>query len=173
MARTRNTGFDVKPPSDKYDDSNCPFHGTLKIRGKQFTGKVVSGKMQHSVIVEWTGWRHIPKYERYRKIKTRIAAHNPPCVNAVEGDMVRIGECRPLSKTKNFVVLKVLGKAEQYELEKEALEEGKHKEKAKEEKKSEEKKKEKETKTEPEAEVAVESEVPSLEEEGEKEDASS
>ena len=128
MNRTRNPGFDTKAPSKTCDDTNCPFHGTIKVRGKQFTGRVVSDKMQRSVVVEWIGWRPIPKYERYKKTRTKVIAHNPPCLDAVEGDLVKIGECRALSKTKNFVVMKVLGKSEKYELEKEALEEGKHKE---------------------------------------------
>jgi small subunit ribosomal protein S17 len=132
MTRTKETGFGIKAPSKSCEDKNCPFHGTLKVRGKQFTGTVVSQKMQRSVVVEWVGWRFIPKYERYKKTKTKVTAHNPPCVHAVEGDVVKIGECRPLSKTKNFVVLKVLGKEEKYALEKEALEEGKHKEAQKE-----------------------------------------
>jgi small subunit ribosomal protein S17 len=131
MVRTRKAGFGTEQPSETCDDSNCPFHGSLKIRGKQFTGKVVSDKMQRSVVVEWVGWRHIPKYERYKRAKTKVLAHNPPCVNAVEGDMVKIGECRSLSKTKSFVVIQKLGKSEKYELEKEAMEEGKHKEKEK------------------------------------------
>ncbi|MBU2561294.1 MAG: 30S ribosomal protein S17 [Nanoarchaeota archaeon] len=137
MARTRKAGFDIELPKESCNDKNCPFHGTLKVRGKQFTGKVVSDRMQHSVIVEWLGWRYIPKYERYKKTRTRIIAHSPPCINPVEGDIVKIGECRPLSKTKNFVVLKVLGKVEKYELEKEALAEGKRKEKPKETSKDE------------------------------------
>ena len=88
--------------------------------------------MQRSVKVEWKGTRRIPKYERYKKTKTVVIAHNPQCLNAVEGDMVKIAECRPLGKTKNFVVLKVLGKADKYEMEKDALAEGKHKQKKKE-----------------------------------------
>jgi small subunit ribosomal protein S17 len=131
MARTRKVGFGIESPSRTCDDVNCPFHGTLKTRGKQFTGKVVSDKMQKAVIVQWIGWRRIPKYERYRKTKTKVVAHNPPCIDAKEGDIVKILECRPLSKTKNFVVVHVQGKAEKYELEKGALEEGKHKEKEK------------------------------------------
>lgn len=127
MTRTRSTGFGTQAPKETCTDKNCPFHGTLKTRGKQFTGTIVSDKMQHSVKVEWLGWRYIPKYERYKKTRTSVIAHNPDCVNAVEGDMVRISECRPLSKTKNFVVIKVLGKADKYEMEKAALEEGKHK----------------------------------------------
>jgi len=127
MTRSRSMGFGVEAPQKACDDKNCPFHGTLKVHGNQFTGKVVSHKMQRSVTVEWQGFRLIPKYERYKRTRTKITAHNPPCIDAVEGDMVVIGECRPLSKTKNFVVIKVLGKLEKYAFEKEAREEGKHK----------------------------------------------
>lgn len=119
-------------PAQTCEDNNCPFHGTLKVRGKQFTGTVVSDKMQRSAIVEWTVWRFIPKYERYKKIRTKIAAHNPKCINAKEGDIVLIAECRPLSKTKNFVIIQVKGQERTYGLKKEADEEGKHKIKDKE-----------------------------------------
>ncbi len=134
MTRTKEIGMGTKSPSQTCNDANCPFHGTLKIRGKSFTGKVVSNKMQRSIVVEWSGWRRLPKYERYQKTRTKITVHNPPCLNAVEGDLVKIGECRPLSKTKNFVVLQVLGKVEKYTLEKESLEEGKKRIKTKEKK---------------------------------------
>jgi len=132
MPRTRQIGFEVKAPEKACEDKNCPFHGVTKVRGKTFTGKVVSSKMQKSAVVEWSGWRFMPKYERYHKTRTRITVHNPQCINAVEGDLVKIGECRALSKTKNFVILAVLGKEDKYILEKEAKEEGKRKLKAKE-----------------------------------------
>ena len=45
------------------------------------------------------------KYNRYEKRRTRIKAHNPDCIGAMPGDAVRIMECRPLSKTKKFVVV--------------------------------------------------------------------
>jgi len=135
MPRTRKAGFETSAPEKSCTDKNCPFHGQLKVRGNQFIGRVVSDKMQHTVIVEWISTKYIPKYERYKKVRTKLTAHNPTCINAIEGDLVRIGECRPLSKTKNFVVINVIGKLEKYALEKEALEEGKkHKaEKTKEE----------------------------------------
>jgi small subunit ribosomal protein S17 len=144
MPRTRSPGFETKTPEKECGDKNCPFHGTLKARGRQFTGKVVSDKMQKSVIVEWVGWRYIPKYERYKRTRTKIVAHNPTCINAKEGDMVNISECRPLSKRKNFVILGIIGKLEKYALEKEAREEGKHRIKAKEEASAERAEKEKE-----------------------------
>ena len=53
----------------------------------------------------------IPKYERYARTKSRIPAHNPECVGAKTGDLVRIAECRRLSKTKSWTVVEILEKA--------------------------------------------------------------
>ncbi|MDH5460348.1 MAG: 30S ribosomal protein S17, partial [Candidatus Bathyarchaeota archaeon] len=39
---------------------------------------------------------------------SRIPSHNSPCINAKEGDRVRIAECRPISKTVAFVVVEKL-----------------------------------------------------------------
>ena len=94
-----------KQPDNKCDDINCPFHGTLSIRGKVVNGRVVSDKMEKSVVVSIEYTRYFPKYERYARMRSRITAHNPPCIDAKEGDIVKIAECRPLSKTKNFVVV--------------------------------------------------------------------
>jgi len=102
---TRNIGIDVKAPEKECNDKNCPFHGSLKVRGKSFLGDVVKDKMYNGATVEWYGTRYISKYERYEKIKTKIHAHNPPCISAKIGDKVRVMECRPLSKTKNFVII--------------------------------------------------------------------
>ncbi len=80
----------------------------LSIRGSMLTGKVVSTKMPKTVVVERTIVRYVPKYERYKKIKSKIKAHNPDNVKAREGDFVRIAETRKLSKTKNFVVVEII-----------------------------------------------------------------
>ena len=130
--RTRNPGHGINQPSNSCDDINCPFHGSLKIRGKAFTGTVISDKMQRSAVVSWEGRKYVPKFERYKKTRTRLSAHNPDCVNAKEGDEVLLHECRPLSKTKSFVIVKVIGQKEDYILEKHLEEEGKHKLKKKE-----------------------------------------
>jgi small subunit ribosomal protein S17 len=42
--------------------------------------------------------------------RTRVKAHNPESIDAKEGDTVRIAETRPLSKTKNFVVIEIVKK---------------------------------------------------------------
>ena len=89
----------------KCEDKNCPFHGTLKTRGRKFKGRVVSAKMDKTVIVSWSYLHKIPKYERYERRTTKVAAHNPPCINARVDDRVKIAECRPISKTVSFVVI--------------------------------------------------------------------
>ncbi len=99
---------DIKAPANKCSDVNCPFHGNLSVRGRTFTGKVISSRMSKTVNVEWDRRIYIPKYERYLKKRTRVKAHNPDCISAKEGDMVRIMECRPLSKTKKFTVMEKL-----------------------------------------------------------------
>lgn len=97
-----------KTTSPSCTDKNCPHHGTVSIRGRTFTGKVISSRMSKTVNVEWSGKTYVPKYERYQKTRTRVKAHNPECIAAKEGDTVKIGECRPLSKTKQFVVMEKL-----------------------------------------------------------------
>ncbi len=128
---TKNIGINVKQPSTTCTDVHCPFHGQLSVRGRQFTGTVISDRMAKTVTVEWTEMKQLPKYERFEKRRTKIKVHNPPCMNAKEGDRVRIGECRPLSKTKHFVVIENMGKMKGYELFSEAMQESKFKQKKK------------------------------------------
>lgn len=64
----------------------------------------MSDKAPKTVIVRWDFHHYITKYERYERKHTRIVAYNPECIDAKKGDTVRIIECRPLSKTKRFVV---------------------------------------------------------------------
>ncbi len=92
------------------NDKKCPIHGEISVRGNVFTGVVVSAKPSKTAIVERIIVRYVPKYERYKKSRSRITAHNPDCIGAKEDDVVKIGETRKLSKTKSFVVMEVIGK---------------------------------------------------------------
>jgi len=103
----RDIGLDVQPPSKECDDPRCPFHGTLPVRGQILTGTVVSDRMDNTVVVERTLVKKIAKYERYEKRRTKVHAHNPPCMDVKIGDTVSVAECRPLSKTKSYVVVEV------------------------------------------------------------------
>jgi len=107
----RNIGIDVKPPHAQCEDELCPFHGTLPVRGKVIEGKVVSSKALRTAIVEKEYFQMLPKFERYERRHSRIAAYNPECISAKDGDVVKIAECRPLSKTKHFVVVEIMQKA--------------------------------------------------------------
>lgn len=93
---------------EKCNDPKCPKCGNIKVRGNLFTGIVTSAKADKTVTVERQLVKKVRKYERYKKIKSKIHAHNSKCVSAKEGDTVRLGETRKLSKTKSFVVLEVL-----------------------------------------------------------------
>lgn len=88
------------------NDAHCPIHAGFGTRGAIIEGTIASDKRKTSVTVTIPRIRYLPKYERYEKKKTIIAAHNPPCINAQKGDGVKIAECRPISKTISFVVIK-------------------------------------------------------------------
>jgi small subunit ribosomal protein S17 len=109
MAQTKTTirdiGIDVPAPQGTCSEAVCPFHGSLKVRGAQIVGNVVSIKMQNTAVIQKERHHYVPKYERYERRTGRYAAHAPPCLGVQEGDIVRIAECRPLSKTVSFVVI--------------------------------------------------------------------
>jgi len=94
-----------KKPKKTCNDRNCPFHGSLPIRGRILEGVVVSAKMDKTVIVRHDYLKYVPKFMRYERRRSRIPSHNPPCIDAKEGDRVVIAECRPISKTVSFVVV--------------------------------------------------------------------
>ena len=102
-------GIDVPQPKEKCEDPNCPFHGTLPVRGQILEGIVTSNKAERTITVERSFYKFIQKYERYEKRKSKIKAHKPDCIQVNIGDAVKIAECRPLSKTKQFVVIEVKG----------------------------------------------------------------
>lgn len=97
--------MDAKKPKAVCTSEKCPWHGHLRVRGRVFEGRVVSDKAPFTVVVRWDHIQYVPKYERYARRRTQVAAHNPSCIAAKEGDVVRIGECRPISKMKSFVVI--------------------------------------------------------------------
>lgn len=94
-----------KRPKKTCKDVDCPFHGGLPIRGRVLEGTVVSAKMDKTVVVERDYLSYISKFMRYERRRSRIPSHNPPCIDAKEGDHVIVAESRPLSKTVSFVVV--------------------------------------------------------------------
>lgn len=98
-----------KKPKKTCDDRNCPFHGALSVRGRVLEGIVLTARMDKTVIVDREFLEFSSKFVRYERRHGHIPSHNPPCIDAREGDRVKIAECRPVSKTVSFVVVEKLG----------------------------------------------------------------
>ncbi len=77
----------------------------LSVRGQVLRGLVIKSKAQKTVVVQINKMKYDSKYERYARSSSKISAHSPASVGAVEGDAVTIMECRSLSKTKSFVII--------------------------------------------------------------------
>ncbi|KAG6813807.1 hypothetical protein H0H92_007219 [Tricholoma furcatifolium] len=107
----KDVGLGFKTPSEAingtYIDKKCPFTGEVSIRGRILTGKVVSTKMNRTIIIRRDYLHYIPKYNRYEKRHKNLAAHLSPAFRVEVGDTVTVGQCRPLSKTVRFNVLRV------------------------------------------------------------------
>lgn len=73
-------------------------------------GRVVSNKMDKTVTVIVERQVKHPLYGKYIRRSTKLHAHDAE--NACkEGDVVRLAECRPLSKTKNWRVVEIVARA--------------------------------------------------------------
>ncbi|WP_434358159.1 30S ribosomal protein S17 [Parasalinivibrio latis] len=79
-----------------------------KIRTQQ--GRVISDKMDKSAVVAIERFVKHPIYGKFIKRTTKLHIHdeNNECA---QGDTVEIRECRPLSKTKSWTLVKVITKA--------------------------------------------------------------
>ncbi|KAK2461929.1 hypothetical protein APHAL10511_006392 [Amanita phalloides] len=99
----KDVGLGFKTPAeaitDTYIDKKCPFTGDVSIRGRILTGRVVSTKMTRTIIIRRDYLHYIPKYNRYEKRHKNLAAHVSPAFRVEIGDVVTVGQCRPLSKT--------------------------------------------------------------------------
>ncbi|MEZ5358959.1 MAG: 30S ribosomal protein S17 [Candidatus Zixiibacteriota bacterium] len=79
-------------------------------RRKTRIGKVVSDKMDNTIVVEIIRTLKHPLYERVIKTKSKLYAHDMNG-DAAAGDTVRVMECRPLSKMKRWRLVEILEKA--------------------------------------------------------------
>ena len=76
---------------------------------KTVEGRVVSNKMNKTVTILVERLVKHALYGKYIRRSTKLHAHDED--NACnEGDVVRITECRPLSKTKNWRVVEVVNR---------------------------------------------------------------
>jgi small subunit ribosomal protein S17 len=108
--RHRNIGIPgIKPPEKTCNDPLCPWHGKLPVRGTIMRVRVEKVKMNKTAVVVHEYLHYVPKYMRYERRRKKKHVRVPPCIEVRPGDMVIIGETRPLAKSVSFVVL---GKAE-------------------------------------------------------------
>ena len=73
-------------------------------------GKVVSNKMNKGITVLVERRVKHPVYGKYVRQSTKLHAHDESN-QCGEGDIVTIKECRPMSKTKNWVLVEVIERA--------------------------------------------------------------
>ncbi|GAB3012209.1 30S ribosomal protein S17 [Bowmanella dokdonensis] len=73
-------------------------------------GRVVSNKMDKSIVVAIERRVKHPIYGKFIKRTTKLHAHDENNECNI-GDIVTIRECRPLSKTKNFTLVNVVEKS--------------------------------------------------------------
>jgi len=70
-------------------------------------GRVVSNKMNKTVTVLVERQVKHALYGKYLRRSTKLHAHDEDN-SCQEGDVVRVAECRPLSKTKNWRVVQIV-----------------------------------------------------------------
>jgi ribosomal protein S17 len=75
-------------------------------RGRLFEG-IVTKKFPRRIVLEFERMIYVRKYERYARLKTKIHARLPDSMEKIinVGDLIRVHECRPLSKIIHFVVV--------------------------------------------------------------------
>lgn len=78
---------------------------------KEKIGKVVSNKMNKSIVVAVERRVKHPIYGKFMKKTTKFMAHDEKQECNI-GDVVRIMECRPLSKLKRWRLVEILEKAQ-------------------------------------------------------------
>ena len=91
-------------------DGATPAQNRVRGRRQQKVGRVMSDKMQKTIVVAVETIKRHPIYKRTYKETTRFKAHDEHN-SARIGDVVRIEETRPLSKDKRWRLVEILERA--------------------------------------------------------------
>ncbi|MCG6200236.1 30S ribosomal protein S17 [Psychromonas antarctica] len=78
-------------------------------RTRTLQAKVISAKMDKSIVVAIERKVKHPLYGKFMKRTTKLHAHDETN-QCSEGDVVLISECRPLSKTKSWTLVEIVRK---------------------------------------------------------------
>jgi small subunit ribosomal protein S17 len=82
-----------------------------KVTGRTVVGKVISNKMDKTIVVQVERKVMHPLYGKYMRKFSKMYAHDNNNVCKI-GDLVLIKMCRPLSKTKSWTLVEVVNKAD-------------------------------------------------------------
>ena len=96
------THNDTKQPADKQPATRRP--AGIK------TGVVISDKREKTRTVEVVFSARNSKYGKYIRHRSRMQVHDPTNTSG-QGDIVEISNCRPISKTKSWRLVRVVKKA--------------------------------------------------------------
>jgi len=80
-----------------------------KVGRKELTGRVVSDKMNKTIVVSVERTKKHPLYGKYIRGHKKYKAHDEKN-EAATGDRVRIIESRPISKEKRWALVEIVGK---------------------------------------------------------------
>ena len=80
---------------------------TSESNARTMVGKVVSDKMDKTIVVMIERTVKHPKYGKIMKRRSKIHAHDEDQVCQI-GNTVKVRESRPLSKTKSWVLVEVI-----------------------------------------------------------------
>ncbi|CAL4043518.1 30S ribosomal protein S17 [Buchnera aphidicola (Takecallis arundicolens)] len=80
---------------------------TVKLHTLQ--GTVISNKMNKSAVILVERLIKHPIYKKFIKKKTKLHIHDE-CNTCVNGDIVEVSECRPISKTKSWKLIRIIKK---------------------------------------------------------------
>jgi small subunit ribosomal protein S17 len=109
MATTTENTADVTAPEGAVD-ATVPAGAAPATGQRLLTGKVVSNKMDKTIAVSVERLVKHPTYGKYIRRTTKLLAHdaNNECK---EGDTVTIKPCRPLSRRKSWMLVRVVERA--------------------------------------------------------------
>ena len=82
-----------------------------KVIRRSRVAKVIADSTEKTIKVEIEGIVQHPRYKKYIKRHTRFLVHDPEEKCKV-GDLVRIEECRPISKSKKWIVREIVKTAD-------------------------------------------------------------
>lgn len=76
-------------------------------------GRVISDKMQKSIVVAVDRLIKHKVYKKFIKRTTKLHVHDAINISKV-GDIVEIQECRPISKTKSWKLISIIEKSDHF-----------------------------------------------------------